>query len=393
MILEGIEKALTIAYKDLLQFSRMRVAVVSFILLPIILMAMFGYMFPSTFGTKPSITHIPLGVVNQDQSSMSVLVVNKFKHMATSSGMFDIKEYATMNQARNELIKGSIRGILIFGQGFGDQLTSGRPAYVQLIVDQTSSTLAQVISGEVKMIISNISHEFSVTFLSRNGDRVNPSYIINPISVITEKAVPGAPSTFEFMAPGFMALTVVTAGMSGVAASIARERERGTFDAILVSPIPAMSIIIGKSLAQTVRGMIQAFIVLGLSILLFGVKVYGSFLLMCFVLLLTVLSTVGLGIIATSAISEQETAMMMLMLLQFPMLFLCDILFPIEQMPGWMQQIAWFLPLTYAGHALRKVMVFGANLSQVSYEVTILLLWSVVTLSLAIPLFKRAITR
>ncbi len=133
--------------------------------------------------------------------------------------------------------------------------------------------------------------------------------------------------------------------------------------------------------------------VLILSIILFGVKVYGNLFLMFFVLLLTVLSFVGIGIIATTIAAEQETAMLVLFLIQFPMMFLCGVFFPIEQMPLWMQQIARVIPLTYAVQALRKVIIFGAGLGQVLPEVLVLALWSVVTISIAVPLFKKALTR
>ena len=356
-------------------------------------MTMFGYMFPTTFGSKPSITHIPIALVNEDRDNLSTWVVLKFRQSATSTGMFDVKEYGSISQAKDALVRGNVKGIVIFKNGFGDQLTSGRQAYVTLIVDKTSSTMTQIIVEEVTVLLNQISNQISKDLINRMELHQNPSYLIKPVSLKLEEAVPGAPSTFEYLAPGFMALTVVMAGLSGVAASIARERETGTFVEILVSPISGTSVIFGKALAQTVRGIIQALMVLILSIILFGVKVYGNLFLMFFVLLLTVLSFVGIGIIATTIAAEQETAMLVLFLIQFPMMFLCGVFFPIEQMPLWMQQIARVIPLTYAVQALRKVIIFGAGLGQVLPEVLVLALWSVVTISIAVPLFKKALTR
>jgi ABC-2 type transport system permease protein len=132
---------------------------------------------------------------------------------------------------------------------------------------------------------------------------------------------------------------------------------------------------------------------LGLSILLFGVVVYGSVLVMVVVMLLGVASFAGIGIIATSVAPEQETAQMMMMLMQFPMMFLSGILFPMDQLPGWLQVVGKLLPLYYAADALRKVVVLNASLNQILPDVGVLFLYSIVTLSIAIPIFRKSMTR
>jgi ABC-2 type transport system permease protein len=164
-------------------------------------------------------------------------------------------------------------------------------------------------------------------------------------------------------------------------------------DGLMVAPISRNTIVAGKMIAQTVRGMIQAFMILGLSMLLFGVKIYGSPLLMVGVLLLGVASFAGIGLIMTSLAPEQETAQMMMMLLQFPMMFLSGILFPMDQLPGWLQWIGKALPLYYAADALRKVIVLNASFNQILMDVVVLALYSVTTLGIAIPVFRRAMTR
>jgi len=132
---------------------------------------------------------------------------------------------------------------------------------------------------------------------------------------------------------------------------------------------------------------------LGLSMLLFGVKVYGSPFLIVVVMLLGVASFAGIGIIATSIAPEQETAMMMMMLLQFPMMFLSGILFPMDQLPNWLQLVGKMLPLYYATDALRKVMILSASFNQILMDVVVLVLYSVTTLGIAIPIFRKAVTR
>jgi ABC-2 type transport system permease protein len=225
------------------------------------------------------------------------------------------------------------------------------------------------------------------------GVSSDPSFITEPIGVQRMNLVGSTTNTFEFLAPGFMGLTVVMGTLSGLASAISREKEQGTMDGIMVAPISRNAIVAGKMISQTVRGLIQAFMILGLSMLLFGVKVYGSPVLMVAVMLLGVASFAGIGIIATSIAPEQETATMMMLLLQFPMMFLSGILFPMDQLPGWLQWFGKALPLYYAADALRKVIVLSANLNQILTDVVVLVLYSVTTLGIAIPIFRKAMTR
>jgi ABC-2 type transport system permease protein len=110
-------------------------------------------------------------------------------------------------------------------------------------------------------------------------------------------------------------------------------------------------------------------------------------------LLLGIFSFVGLGIVITSFTKDQETAQMLMMTLMFPMMFLSGVFFPIQQMPWYMQSISHFLPLTYAADALRKVMVLGADIPAISPELIILITFGVVMTAIALPVFRRMMTR
>jgi len=123
------------------------------------------------------------------------------------------------------------------------------------------------------------------------------------------------------------------------------------------------------------------------------VAIHGSILLVVFLILLTVFSFVGLGILITSFADKEETATMVMMTLMFPMMFLSGVFFPIQQMPSYMQTLANFLPLTYAANAMRKVMVLGAGMPAITPEIIILAVFGIVLLSVAVPMFKRAMNR
>jgi ABC-2 type transport system permease protein len=217
--------------------------------------------------------------------------------------------------------------------------------------------------------------------------------IVQPYNIKVEGVVSGHSSYFDFIAPGIMAMTVMMSVMTGLPAAISQEKEVGTLDGMMVAPINRLSIIVGKTLAQTARGLLQGVLILILASLLFGVSIQGNIMLVFALLLLGVFSFVGLGVVLTSFAKDQETAMMVMMTLMFPMMFLSGVFFPVQQMPWYMQDISRALPLTYAADALRKVMVLGAGIPQITTELTVLIAFGVVMIAIAMPVFKRAMTR
>jgi ABC-2 type transport system permease protein len=181
--------------------------------------------------------------------------------------------------------------------------------------------------------------------------------------------------------------------MMGLPRAISHEKEVGTLDGMMSAPITRRSILLGKAIAQTTRGIIQATIILVLAMTLFGVTIEGNILLVFALLFLGVFSFVGLGIVITSYAKNEETAGMMLMTLMFPMMFLSGVFFPIQQMPWFMQAISKAFPLTYATSALRKVMTLGAGVPAIATELAVLIGFGTVMILIAVPVFKRAMTK
>lgn len=396
----NLSASLEIAYKDLLEFWRMKILFVTFLMLPVILMVLFGFMFPTVGTSNPysgkiasPYTNVPVGIVVEDGGALAYSVADQFKQLSLSTGLLSVREFASFGAAREEIVGGRLKGVVVIPSGFTEALASNRQATITVMMDDTSPQLASTVYSEISTILKMISGGISSSTIASLGSSTDPSFIIEPINIERKSLITGTTSTFEFLAPGFMALTIVMGTLSGLGAAIAREREQGTMDGILVAPVSSYAIVAGKVIAQTIRGMIQAFIILGIAMAFFGVKIYGSFLLMLLVMILGIASFIGLGIIVTCVAAQQETAMTLMMLLHIPSMFICNIIFPIEQLPGWLQAVGRALPLYYAADGLRKVIVLNANLSQISLDLTILVLYSIVTLGIAIPTFRRTLTR
>ncbi|MGZ7209286.1 MAG: ABC transporter permease, partial [Methanobacterium sp.] len=159
------------------------------------------------------------------------------------------------------------------------------------------------------------------------------------------------------------------------------------------APISQVSIIIGKTVALCTRGFIQCVIILGLAMLLFGVTIQGSLLLAFFLLLLGIFSFIGIGIMAISMSGDQASSTMIVNLLMFPMMFLGGVFYPIQQMPWFMQDISKFIPLTYAADAMRKIILLNAGVGDILFQIVILVAFGIITMAIAVPLFRRSMTR
>jgi ABC-2 type transport system permease protein len=190
-----------------------------------------------------------------------------------------------------------------------------------------------------------------------------------------------------------MIMIVMMTVMTGIPEAISKEKEMGTFDGMLSAPINQVSIILGKTTALCVRGFAQCILILVLAMLFFGVTIQGSIMLAFVMLILGIFSFVGIGIVAVSMSEDQASSTMLVNLLMFPMMFLGGVFYPIQQMPWFMQTISQFIPLTYAADAMRKIMLLNAGIGDVFYQIIILVAFGIVTMAIAVPLFRKSMTR
>jgi ABC-2 type transport system permease protein len=378
--------------KDLLVFARDRMMLISFVVMPIFMMLMVGFIFPSQNVLK----NVSLGVVNLDEGSMGGQIVLALQQMnrGQNERIFAITYLRSKGAAVDQIKYQTISGALIIPSDFSAEISAGEQASVILITDQSNPQISAGITGTISGLMSAMANQLASQNVAALLPNVpNPQQLIVPFTVQTEGIVAGKPNYFEFMAPGIMAMTIMMAAMTGLAGSISRERELGTLDGIISAPISRLSIILGKSFAQVVRGLLQALLTLILAVVLFGVVVHGSYGLLALLLLLTVFSFIGIGIMISALASQQETAMTIMMTLTFPMLFLSGALFPVQQMPVVMQWISKGLPLTYAVEALRKCVVLGTGMSGMMTQIWVMLGFGVIFTVISIPVFNRAITR
>jgi ABC-2 type transport system permease protein len=386
-----------IAWKDLMELFRNRLGLIMLVLMPIFMMSMVGFIYPS----NNSLSNVPIALANEDlgfgnSTVASQTFITILQQINNSTGMMTLSNVSSLDEIRSLVQKGEVDGGIVIPSNFTSSIMSGDQGTVIIVTDQSNPQ----ISAAMQAVLNGVFDQMGTMLAQQRVQSLNPAInastalaIVKPYNIKTEGAVSGHSSYFDFIAPGIMAMTVMMSVMTGLPAAISQEKEVGTLDGMMVAPINRLSIILGKTLAQTARGLLQGILILALSVILFGVNIQGNILLVFGLLLLGVFSFVGLGVVITSFAKDQETAMMLMMTLMFPMMFLSGVFFPIQQMPWYMQGVSKFLPLTYASTALRKVMVLGAGIPEIATELTVLIVFGVVMTAIAVPVFRRMMTR
>src|SRR5271157_4920124 len=391
-----ISHSMRIAWKDLTELFRNRLGLVLLILMPLFMMAMIGFIYPSS---NTTISNMPVGLVNFDSGNNTIpsqAFITGLQQINSQTHMLKLSNVSNMAGIKDEVQKGDLDGGIVISSDFSASIMNGEQGTLTIVTDQSNPTIAAELQAALSAVFDQMSTllaQEKVQNLSSTVTANDSLAVVKPYDVQTEGVVPGTPSYFNFIAPGIMMMTVMMSVMTGLPVAISQEKEVGTMDGMMVAPINRLSIILGKSLGQTARGLLQGAIIMGLAIGLFGVAIQGSILLVVGLLLLGVFSFVGLGIVMTSVAKDQETAQMMMMTLMFPMMFLSGVMFPIQSMPWFMQDISKFLPLTYASDAMRKVMVLGAGVSDISMDLMIMIVFGAVMIAIAVPLFRRMMTR
>jgi ABC-2 type transport system permease protein len=384
-----LKHSFRIAQKDLTELFRNRLGLVLLVVMPLFMMVMVGFIYPSN-GT---ISNLQVGVVNEDAGFNGVFApsqgfITGLNQINNQTHMLVMTNISSTADLKDQVQRGVLEGGIVIPSNFSQSLMSGQQGTIIIVSDESNPQISATIQGALKGVFDAMG-----TALAQQNLNTTNIAVVKPFNVQTQGVVSGNPSYFDFIAPGIMAMTVMMSVMTGLPVAISQEKEIGTMDGMMVAPVNRLSILLGKTGAQTARGLIQGLIILALAIGIFGVAIQGSILLVFALLLLGVFSFVGLGIVITSFTKDQETAQMLMMTLMFPMMFLSGVFFPIQQMPWYMQTISQFLPLTYASDALRKVMVLGAGVPQISTDLIVLIVFGVVMIAIALPVFRKMMTR
>ncbi|MCW4023611.1 MAG: ABC transporter permease [Candidatus Bathyarchaeota archaeon] len=328
-----INHSLRIAWKDTVELYRNRLGLVLLVVMPLFMMVMVGFIYPSG---GVSLNNAAIGLVNDDSgvggnTLPSQAFIAALQGINQQADLMNLQNASSIIDVKEQIQRGTLSGAIIIPENFTASMLSGQQGTIIIMTDQSNPQISATIQG----VLSGVFSEMGTQTALANLNTTNIA-IVEPYDIASAGVVEGSTNYFDFIAPGIMAMTVMMSVMTGLPVAISMEKEIGTMDGMMVAPINRLSILLGKTLAQTARGLLQGAIILGLAIGIFGVTIHGSILLVFGLLLLGVFSFVGLGIVITSFTKDQETAQMLMMTLMFPMMFLSGVFFPIQNMPAFM---------------------------------------------------------
>jgi ABC-2 type transport system permease protein len=358
-----IVKELLAAFRD----PRARMALVA---PPLIQLFLFAY------AATLEVSNVPVGVLNQDWGITSEQLISRFER---ASAFSEIRRYPSLGEAKAAIDRQEVMVVVHIGQEFSRSLAAGEAATVQLLLDGRKSNSAQLVNGYIGTIVRQFSADFA------QGKAAVPSEIVdrswyNPNREYRTAMVP----TLIGILSMIMVLTVV--GLS-----VARERELGTFEQLLVSPLQPLEIVIGKAVPGLLVGLAQGVTITLIVIWGFGIPMAGSPLALFAGLVVFLLAVIGVALFISSLVANQQQAMMGLMVFMMPSMLLSGFASPVQNMPAWLQPVAMINPLTHFMVIMRGVFLRDMPLWLVAERIWPMALIAVVTLTTAAWLFRRRV--
>jgi ABC-2 type transport system permease protein len=337
--------------KEFRQVSRDTRTLGILVFLPMFLLVMFGYAL--NFDVK----HISLAVYDEDRSRQSREFIQEF----FQSEYFDQKYYLKDKNLINELLdENQVTGVLVVPYDFSKKVRAGQDAQVQILIDGSNSNAAGTVIGYASGIVQSYSSKILLDLLLvKTGRRFALPIDFRPRIWYNPEL-----KSARFLVPGLIAFILMISGVVSTALSVVREKERGTMEQIIVSPIKPLELIVGKAIAYIVISLVSAYLILLMGWLIFDVPVKGSQVELFLVTVLFLFVALGMGLfISTISDSQQVAFQISALLTVLPTFLLSGFVFPIRNMPLPIQIVTYIIPARYFLVALRSIMLKGAGIA------------------------------
>lgn len=367
---------LAIAWKELLQLRRDRPTLAMMAGLPVMQLMLFGY------AINTDVRNIPTVVYDQDQSAESRDFVQRLK----VTGFYDLRgNVQSYDEVQREMRSGHARVSVVIPVDFSEQLHAGQGTSVQLVVDGSDpQTVASATNTAASLSITR-SLELVVERLAQNSLHLDASPIsLEPVTWYNPEL-----RTAVYVVPGLVGVILTMTMIMLTSMAIARERERGTLEQLIVSPVKRIELIVGKIAPYVVIGYVQMSIVFLVGRLVFRVPFAGSVGLLYGLASVFIAANLALGLFFSTLARTQQQAMQMSFFFMLPNILLSGFMFPFEAMPRPAQWLSQALPLTHFMRIVRGITLKGAGFSDVASE----LVWLACILAVLITLAALRFTK
>jgi ABC-2 type transport system permease protein len=325
---------------------------------------------------------LPMAVLDRSPSAESRRLVDRF----VSGGYFKLEGYiSSPRQADDELNSGHALMVLVIPHDFAENARRGVHSKLQLLIDGTNSNTAIIALG----YISGIVAEANSTRLNENFQRKGIQLIEAGIG--EEPRVWFNPSlrSINYMVPGIISILLMEMMVPLTAFSVVRERERGTIEQLMVTPVGAAELLIGKIVPYALIGLGDSIIIVAAGKFWFGVPVAGSFIALMACSLLFIVVALGLGILLATIVKTQQQAALSAQFVIVPNLLLSGFMFAIESMPKAMQYFTIVLPMRYFLVIVRGIMMKGLGIAQLWDQILALVVLGAIISSVSWVRFRR----
>lgn len=348
--------------------------------MPLFQMIIFGY------AVTTDVRHVATGIYDQDNSVASREVIARFVH----SGYFDVAAWVSREEeVRNLVDHGRVQALIRLNKGFEEDLKAGKKGVIQLIVDGTDSNTAAIVLNYSNKIMAQYSQEVLVQRFLRQGG------LNQKLSLVELESRAWFNENLEsrnFYVPGVIALLVMLITLLLTSMAVVREKEIGTMEQIMVTPITPKEFILGKTLPFALISLIDVILITLVAVFWFEVPIRGSLGLLFLATILYFMTTLGIGLFISTVSRTQQQAMMSAFFFQFPAVLLSGFVFPIANMPEPVQWLTFLNPLRYFLVIIRGIFLKGVGLTILWPNLLALAVMGLLVLWLASKRFRKTMT-
>ncbi len=369
-------RLLAIIRKEFIHIIRDPRTLAIMFLIPIIQLILLGY------AATTDIRRLNTAVYDADKTMQSRQLIEAYR----ASDYFAINYPVDSEDAIAQLLdRGDVRAGIIIPAGYGDNLARGTTAQVAVLIDGSDPSVATTAFSAAQLVgqaqsIKIVQQRLGVDMTKIGGVDIRPRVWYNPELKSSNYMIPALIGLIlQFLTSLFTALTIV------------REREQGTIEQLVVTPIQPWELIVGKVIPYIVVAFFDLAEILAIGVFWFGVPVRGSLLLLALISLLFLLSTLGIGLFISTVARSQQEAMLLSFLVLFPGIFLSGFFFPLEAMPGFLQALSYVVPLRYMLIIIRGIIMKGVGLPAFGDQVIALLIFGPLILIGASLRFRKSL--
>jgi ABC-2 type transport system permease protein len=371
------QRLLALIRKEFIQIIRDPRTMVVMFIMPVVMLFLLGY------SATNDVRNVPIAIFDQDRSDKARDLLNAYRNADYFRFDFNVNSVAEM---RDLIDSGQVKAGLIIPPDYGRRIAQGEQAQVAFVIDGSDPAIAGTALSAATLIGQTKATAVLRATLETRGQS---GAIGQPVEVRTQVWYNPDLISAYFMIPGLVGMILQYMAVLLTSTAVVRERERGTIEQLIITPIRSWELLVGKITPYVLISFFDLFEVLIIGSLWFKVPFNGDMGLLLALSGLFLVSTLGIGLLISTVAKTQFEAMMLAVFTQLPSIFLSGFFFPIAAMPAFLQVISYLVPLRYFLTIVRAVQIKGVGLSAVSNEVIALAIFGVIVMGVAVGRFRK----